>query len=140
MGRESRRPGKPPRLELFRPLIKLGPQVDYGQILHDSDLKGPQSCTRVWVDDFNGDGKLDIFVGDTVTLISPVGNLTEADFKKKFADWNKSVAEAVSQMSSAAKDQKKKNEAMEHYQELYRRRNEFMTEDRTGFVWIYVRK
>ena len=43
-------------------------------------------------------------------------------------------------MSSAAKDQKKKNEALERYQELYKRRNEFMTEDRTGFVWIYVRK
>jgi hypothetical protein len=27
-------------------------------------LKGPASCTRIWVDDVNSDGKLDILVGD----------------------------------------------------------------------------
>ena len=80
-------PGKPPRLEPFRSLIEHGPQVEYGQILRDEDLKGPLSCTRIWVDDVNGDGKLDILVGDMVTLISPADK-----------------------------------------------------EDRTGFVWLYLRK
>ena len=70
-------PGKPPQLEPFRPLIKHGPQVEDGQILRDEDLKEPLSCTRIWVDDFNSDGKLDILVGDMATLISPADGRTE---------------------------------------------------------------
>ena len=36
-------PGKPPRLEPFRTLIEHGPQIEYGSILRDADLKGPLS-------------------------------------------------------------------------------------------------
>ena len=133
-------PGKPPQLEPFRSLIKHGPQLEYGQILRDADLKGPLSCTRIWVDDVNSDGKLDILVGDMVPLISPADNLTEAEFKKKFADWNKSIGEAAKQLNSAANDEKKRDEAQQRYQELYNQRSEFMKEDRTGFVWLYLRK
>ena len=39
-------------------------RVDSGQVLRDEDLKGPQSCTRIWVDDVNSDGKLDLLVGE----------------------------------------------------------------------------
>jgi WD40 repeat protein len=133
-------PGKPPQLELFRPLIKHGPQVGYGQILHEEELKEPQSCTRVWVDDFNSDGKLDILVGDQVTLISPADHLTEAEFKKKFADWSKSFNEASTQLNATDKDEKKQTEARQRIQELYNQRGEFIKEDRTGFVWLYLQK
>ena len=140
MGRESRRSGKPPQLEPFRSLIKHGPQVEDGQILRDEDLKEPLSCTRIWVDDFNSDGKLDILVGDMATLVSPADGLTETDFKKKFADWNKSFSEASTQLNSTANDPKKRNEAQQRYQNLYSQRSEFMKEDRTGFVWLYLQK
>jgi hypothetical protein len=133
-------PGKPPRLEPFRSLIEHGPQLGYGQILRDEDLKGPSSCTRIWVDDVNSDGKLDILVGDMTPLISPVGKLTEGEFKKRFADWNKSIGEAANQLNAAANDQKKRDKAQQHYQELYNQRSEFMKEDRTGFVWLYLQK
>src|SRR4029079_733795 len=56
-------PGKPPQLQKFRPLIKHGKQRGFGQPLREDDLKEPSSCTRIWVDDFNSDGKLDILVG-----------------------------------------------------------------------------
>jgi WD40 repeat protein len=133
-------PGKPPQLELFRPLIKHGPQVEYGQILREADLKEPLSCTRFWVDDFNSDGKLDVLVGDLVTLISPADHLTEKEFKTKFADWNKSINEASTQMNSTVNDQKKRNEGQQRFQELYNQRSEFMKEDSTGFVWLYLQK
>jgi hypothetical protein len=80
-------PGKPPELKSFRSLIARGPWVKKGQLPRDSDLKGPLGCTRIWVDDVNSDGKLDILVGDMVPLISPPEK-----------------------------------------------------EDRTGFVWLYLRK
>jgi hypothetical protein len=133
-------PGKSPQLEPFRPLIKHGPQVENGQILREADLKEPLGCTRVWVDDFNSDGKLDILVGDQVTLISPADHLTETDFKKKFADWNKSINEASTQLNSPVQDAKKRNEAQRSFQNLYSQRSEFMKEARTGFVWLYLQK
>jgi len=133
-------PGKPPRLESFRWLIERGPRLVYGKILRDENLKGPLSCTRIWVDDFNSDGKLDLLVGDMAPLVSPADGLTEAAFKKKFAEWNKSIGEAVSQLNSAVNDEKKRDKAQQHYQEVYNQRSEFMKEDRTGFVWLYLRK
>jgi hypothetical protein len=66
------RKGRLPDLEPFRPLINPGPPVKAGQPLRESDLTGPTHATRVWVADVNGDGKLDLIVGDSVTLVSPV--------------------------------------------------------------------
>jgi hypothetical protein len=133
-------PGKTPRLEPFRPLIEHGPPVEYGQILREEGLKEPVSCTRIWVDDVNADGKLDILVGDMATLISPADHLTEGDFRKRFDEWKKTIDEAATRLNAAGDDDKKRTEAQVHYQELYNRRSEFMKEDRTGFVWLYLRK
>ncbi|HZY88642.1 MAG TPA: VCBS repeat-containing protein, partial [Gemmataceae bacterium] len=76
--------GKVPDLEPFRPLIKPAPPVKHGQPLRESDLKGPTHATRVWVADVNGDGKLDLLVGDCVTLVSPAPGVSEAEMKKKY--------------------------------------------------------
>jgi hypothetical protein len=133
-------PGKPPQLEHFRPLIKHGPRVQDGRILRDADLEEPQSCTRVWVDDFNSDGKLDILVGDLVTLVSPADNCTESEFQKRFADWSKTLQAVSTQLSGDVNDEKKRSEAQTRFQELYNKRGEFMKEDRTGFVWLYLRR
>ena len=74
---------KPPVLKPFRPLVEAAPAVEYGKILKESDLKRPTYASRVWVADVNGDGKLDLIVGDSVTLIEPAKGLTEAEMKKK---------------------------------------------------------
>lgn len=133
-------PGKPPRLKPFRTLIEHGPPLKYGQILRDADLKGPLDNTRIWVEDVNNDGKLDILVGDMAPLISPIGQVTEAEFTRKFTDWTNSLMEGSRAMQSEANDPKKQAEASERYQKLYDKRLEFMKEDRTGFVWLYLRK
>lgn len=132
--------GKPPKLKVFRSLIEKGPQVEYGQILREGDLKGPVGNTRIWVDDVNNDGKLDILVGDRADLISPADGLSEGEFKQKFADWMKSREEISARLNSGANDDKKRAEAQQRMQELYERRTEFMKEDMTGFVWVYLRK
>src|SRR4051812_5978051 len=56
--------GKVPELSPFRPLIPPGPPIENGQILDEESLTGPTHATRIWVDDVNSDGKLDILVGD----------------------------------------------------------------------------
>ena len=134
--------GKVPELAPFQTLIKPTEQKAVGQIniLREEDVKGPLGDTRIWVDDYNGDGKLDIFIGDLVNLVSPAGNLTEKEVNEKFAEWNKKVAEASTAAYGEGKSQKEQTEAQERLQKLYASRSEFMKEDRTGFVWVYVQK
>jgi hypothetical protein len=132
-------PGKPPELKAFRSLIPRGPQVADGQLLRDEDLKGPVSSTRIWVDDINADGKLDLLVGDLVTLISPADKLDQKEFKQKFADWEKSIADTLKRLNSTT-DEKERSEANRQFQALYGERSKFMKEDRTGFVWLYLQK
>jgi hypothetical protein len=130
---------KPPELQKFKTLIAAGAQVEFGQLLAEADLKGPRSSLRIWIDDYNGDGKLDIFVGDNAYLLSPADNLTEEQFKKKFALWNESLQKA-SEKRHEAKDEKDQHAASEAVQKLLAEREKFMKEDRTGFVWLYLQK
>jgi hypothetical protein len=133
-------PGKPPQFQSFRWLINVGPQAEDGEVLRDEDLTRPRGDTRIWVDDINSDGKLDLLVGDSVTLISPANGLSEKEFKKKYAEWRKSVAKASEQLNSTFKDERAQDEAHERFQKVYSERSEFMNEDRTGFVWLYLHK
>ncbi len=133
-------PGKLPELQSFRPLIELRPQAKNGQVLRDEDLTGPSGSTRIWVDDINSDGKLDLLVGDLVTLVSPANKLSENEFKKKYAQWQESVTKASAQLNSTSEDEKAQKEAQQRFQKLYSERSEFMKEDRTGFVWLYLQK
>ena len=43
-------------------------------------------------------------------------------------------------MSSAGGDAKAQAKANEEYQKVYSRRTEFMNEEMTGLVWLYLRK
>ena len=40
----------------------------------------------------------------------------------------------------AAKDDKERTKAQQRIQELYQERTKFMKEERTGFIWLYLRK
>jgi hypothetical protein len=132
--------GKPPELEAFRSLIKPGRQAEDGKVLRDEDLTGPSGSTRIWVDDINSDGKLDLLVGDLVTLVAPAGNLSEEEFKTKYAAWQEDVAKASKELSSKFENEKERKEAQQRFSKLYSERGKFMKEDHTGFVWLYVQK
>ena len=132
--------GKPPDLAPFEWLIKPGRPVGYGQLLSEEELTGPTSATRVWVADVNGDGKLDLLVGDSVTLIAPAKGVSVEEFKKKFAAWQKAVESVTKELSSATADQEKRNKASEEFNKIYNQRTEFMKEERAGFVWLYLQK
>jgi hypothetical protein len=132
--------GKVPELSAFQPLIPPSPRVEYGQPLAERDLSGPTRATRIWVADVNGDGKLDILVGDSVTLITPAKGLSPEEFKKKFAEWQKAFQAAGARLREAGGDAKAQAKASEEYNKAYQRRTEFMHEEMTGFVWLYVQK
>lgn len=132
-------PGKLPELRPFRMLIKPGRSINYGEIVREKDLTGPTSSLRIWVADVNGDGKLDILVGDSVPLISPAGGLSESEFKQKFAQWQDAV-QAANKAFRETTDEAERAKAQQEITKVYNQRNEFMNEDRTGFVWLYLRK
>lgn len=144
--------GKLPELGPFQTLIETGQAVEYGQPLSQDDLTGPTQSTRIWVDDVNGDHKLDLLVGDSVTLISPVEGLSDEEFKTKYEQWRKAVKTAQAAMSrvpdesSDAEDSSDsdaevaRTKAIEEFRKVYNQRSEFIHEDRTGFVWLYLQK
>jgi hypothetical protein len=132
--------GKAPNLRPFRTLIEPGTPIEHGQLLREDELTGPTHASRVWADDVNSDGKLDLLVGDSVTLISPTKGVSAEEFGKRFAEWQEAFKAASSAFSSAAGDAKAQAKANEEYSKVYSRRAEFMHEDRTGFVWLYLQK
>ena len=140
MGGEPRGPGKVPELAAFQTLIEAGLPVAYGQPLKEEDLTGPTSSTRIWVDDVNDDGKLDLLVGDSVYLISPANGLTTEEFQEKFAAWQKAVQDASTAMSADSADEAARTKATRSIIRSTKQRAEFMHEDRTGFVWLYLQK
>ncbi len=131
--------GKVPELGPFRTLIEPGPPIEYGKPLAEAELTGPPHATRVWVADVNSDGKLDLLLGDSVTLISPAKGLSKDEFKKKFADWQ-AASQAAASALSAAGDAKAQAKANAEFNRVYSRAHEFMQEEMTGFVWLYLRK
>ncbi|MBM4004785.1 MAG: VCBS repeat-containing protein [Planctomycetes bacterium] len=127
--------GKKPELKQFVALIAPSADVPYGQPVQEDNIKGPSNSTRVWVDDVNGDGKLDILLGDNVTLVSPAKGLSLAEFKKKSDEWQKEFEQAT-RINAADKEAAEK--ASKRINELYAARQKFVSEDRTGFIWLYL--
>jgi hypothetical protein len=136
--------GKVPDLEPFRPLIKPGRAGGLAAAgprrrLGGRGLTGPTRASRVWVADVNGDGKLDLLVGDCVTVVSPAKGVSDAEFKKKYADWEKAINGAVAAWDKA-RDAKSRKKATEEYKKVSAQRSAFMREESTGFVWLYLQK
>jgi hypothetical protein len=132
--------GKAPQFKLFQALIEPGAALPSGQPLGEADLKRPNTSTRIWVDDINADGKLDILVGDTVTLVSPAKGLSEEQLKTASEEWQKEWQAAIAALNASSDDQAKQAKAQERAQQVYRDRARFVTEEMTGFVWLYLRK
>jgi hypothetical protein len=100
-------------------------------VLGDGHLDGPSDSTRVWADDLNGDGKLDLLLGDNVTLYHAAAGV-EADVAlAKLGEWRAELEELARQQS---------DDFSEKYEALEKARDPFVREDRTGFVWVLYRK
>jgi hypothetical protein len=131
---------KRPVLRAFKTLISPCKKVAYGTYLSEDELQGPASSTRIWVDDVNSDGKLDILVGDRVSLTTPANGLTKAEAKAQQAKWQKELQVAQVAMRDAKLDAEQRQLARQRYSKLSVKRGDFVTQERTGFVWLYLQK
>ena len=102
----------------------------------DGHLTAPQSSTRIWIDDINGDGKLDILIGDNSGISTPADGLDEATALKKLAAWDEKSKELMTAMGSS-KDRKAAQRA---YSDHWKNRDKIVNTERTGFVWLLLQK
>lgn len=101
----------------------------------------PGNDTRVWVADVNGDGKLDLLIGDLARIVSRAEGLSEQEFPKKQAAWQKQMDEVQEKMRKAqSSGASPSNELSQKLSKLFEQRKEFINEERTGFVWVALQK
>lgn len=125
------------------------------QLLGDGASVQPSPSTRVWAADWNGDGLLDLLVGDSANLIQPAEGLSLEEFEQK----RKAHAEALQQLARkqqpimeqymAAREKgeelpeevtKAMQETQAEIQKLFAGQSEFQQAENTGFVWLYLQK
>jgi hypothetical protein len=144
--------GKLPELREFQWLIKPARDTEHDESDADEDetetdelvteeaITGPAGFTRVWVADVNGDGKLDLLVGDTVSLAAPAEGLSVETMKTKHAEWKAKLARTREIFDSPIANDRIRERALERIQELNEQFSEFVAEESTGFVWLYLQK
>lgn len=94
----------------------------------EAHIKGPQRATRICAGDVNADGKLDLIVGDSLTLYQPAKGLEPAVALERHAAFTKErdkIAQAGGKI-----DWQKSMEA----------ERKIIDSQMTGFVWVLYQK
>lgn len=105
----------------------------------DAHLEGPSSSTRVWADDVDGDGTLDLLIGDSITLQFSLEGKSEAETRVALLAWEKKLQELMERIqpnADGAPDAAVSDESQKHYQA----RKEVLREEMTGFIWFFKGK
>lgn len=131
-------PKKPPVLKSFVSLVPAN--AGHFVECRPEEVTEPAASTRVWAGDVNGDGKLDLLVGDCITLLSPAKGVSESEYQRRHAEWTAAKAALAKEFEAPDLSEAKQQEMSKRYGELYRQREEFTNVDPTGFVWVYLRK
>ncbi len=136
------KPGQPPQLAPFTWLIPATGQVTYGGTIAEAELTGPTTATRVWVDDVNADGKLDILVGDNITITAPMPGVSAQESEQRLARWQEEANRLLAKLNGLppTATNAERQQLSRDYSAHYRKRQELVQETRTGFVWLYVQK
>lgn len=110
-----------------------GPEVQFGE----AHVKAPAGSTRVWVADVDGDGKLDLLVGDQTTITKPAKGLTEAEARQQLAEWQKAMQKLFESEQKEGADQEAAGKA---FQKHWEAKAKIVDEAATGFVWLLRQK
>lgn len=126
------------RVTLLEPAGHHMPGGDAEVVFGDAHLKAPSSGTRVWAADVDGDGRLDLLIGDQITLQHLADGVDEATARKRLAAWNERQTELFELLQTG------NDEAQEafskRYEQLQKEKQEFVVDEVTGFVWLLKQK
>jgi len=123
------------RVTLVEPSGHHGGEMRFG----DGHCVAPASDTRVWAADVDGNGKLDLLVGDMITLYFTATGVDEATARAKDVAWQKKQ-QALQQTYPRDGDPAGQRKWQDDYQKLGREREAFLREEMTGFVWLLCQK
>lgn len=116
-------------------------------VFGDEHITAPQGSTRVFATDVNGDGKLDLLIGDSTRLVFPADGLSEEEARTAMEEWDaksaeisKSAPKITDYENMTDEQEKAMDEYSERFSELYEQRSKFIKEEATGFVWLMLQK
>jgi hypothetical protein len=104
----------------------------------DAHITKPQRDTRVWVDDVDGNGKLDLLVGDSVQLCYPAKGLDAAAANTQLATWTAKQEKVLAKLRQGGAEVAQ--EVQDALDKLDQEREEIVRVESTGFVWVLHQK
>lgn len=136
-----------PSTPLFaKSVVLLEPRAESGSFAFGEEgIKGPQWTTRVWVDDFNDDGKLDLLVGDSVRLQFVREGLDELSALRKLAALEsesdeESLYAARKVIGNLGTEAELLAELRGMRNRIRQKRAKFLREENTGYVWLILQR
>ncbi len=136
--------GATPEFTGFKTLIKPSDKATCSLTKVGMQPIGPERTFRIWVDDINGDGKLDLLVGDAAVIGHVPKGMTQKEATARQTEWEtirqKRSAEIERVMKEKPGDKKAENQARIHYSANFGKHSEFYVKESTGFVWLYLQK
>lgn len=111
------------------------PSIQQNQAFGEAHIKGPQGATRVWAADMNGDGRLDLVLGDSFTINTPADGLDEKTARARYAEAEKAMAADQKRMRDAFDKGEEFNEEID-WQKHYEAMQAAIKSTMTGSVWV----
>ncbi len=141
-----------PQWTAFRQLIP--PASPQRETTEEPATIVPSASTRVSTIDWNGDGMLDVLLGDRAIITHRKLGLTDKEYRQQLAEYDRAIErakeaylEAAKEMASAQGQGKIETEpsdvlreAQEQYASVLQSKSTFLDERQTGFVWLFLRK
>lgn len=132
-----------PKYEKFETLVAPAGHVPPGVM--GQDELNLASGTRVWAADVNGDGLMDLLVGDQSSVVTPNDGISAEEYKLKVAEDKKKMARFSHRLFELQKEgktpgteaQQKIGEIMS---EMFTSGQEYASTEMTGFVWLILQK